>query len=47
MDYFSSASMGLSEIRIKRFRERINYVFEICEEVEVWVSKGGGVFLSR
>ncbi|AXW61348.1 hypothetical protein CJO94_04675 [Ralstonia solanacearum] len=46
MDYFVSASMELSEVKIKRFQERINYIFEICEEVEAWVLKGEGVAFS-
>ncbi|ALF88873.1 MULTISPECIES: hypothetical protein [Ralstonia solanacearum species complex] len=46
MDYFASASMGLSDIKIKRFQERIDYVFEICGEVEAWVSKGEGAAFS-
>lgn len=39
MEYLISPSMDLSEVKIKRFRERINYIFEICEEVEGWTAK--------
>ncbi|AYB50855.1 hypothetical protein C2I38_04770 [Ralstonia solanacearum] len=39
MNYMISPSMDLTEVKIKKFRERVNYVFEVCEKSEEWLIK--------
>ncbi|QOK93332.1 hypothetical protein HF908_05030 [Ralstonia pseudosolanacearum] len=39
MNYMTSPAMELSETKIKKFRERVNYIFEVCENSEGWIRK--------
>ncbi|AST27988.1 hypothetical protein CDC45_12570 [Ralstonia pseudosolanacearum] len=39
MNYMLSPEMDLSEIKIKKFRERVNYILEVCEKSEGWIIK--------